>query len=89
MDDSPVVWDDANTRHLVHDHPERRITHDQVNQVLTDPNRREQYDRKHRSTVVIGVTARGRKLVVAWIDHPEGRYPIHARPAGKRARKVT
>jgi hypothetical protein len=65
------------------------MTVEQVNQVLADADRRKQYDSKHRSTVVIGTTARRRKLVVAWIDHPKGRYPIHARPAGKRARKVT
>lgn len=65
MDERPAVWDSANSQHVVHDHPERHITIAQVNQVLADAIRHEQYDSKHRSTVVIGTTARGRKLVVA------------------------
>ncbi len=34
---------------------------------------------------VIGSTKGARLLVVVWIDHPEGRFPVHARQAGRAA----
>jgi hypothetical protein len=33
---------------------------------------------------VVGQTKGGRVLFVVWVDHPMGRYPIHARQAGRR-----
>jgi uncharacterized DUF497 family protein len=83
----PVVWDDVNRRHLTTDHPERRISVDEVEQVLEDPGRRERHDSRNRSYVVIGATATGRLLVVAYVIRRRGRYPIHARQAGARARR--
>jgi hypothetical protein len=34
---------------------------------------------------VIGATPKGRLLVVVWIDHQAGRFPVRARPAGRHA----
>ncbi len=84
MDDRPVVWDAANRRHLGQDHPERRISMDEIDEVLSDPGRIEIHLAVRRSYQVIGRTSAGRWLVVIWIDQPEGRYPVHAREASKR-----
>ncbi len=84
VDDRPVVWDEANRRHLGEDHPERQISLDEIDQVLTDAGRIEIYLARRRAYQVIGRTSAGRWLVVIWIDQPEGRYPIHAREASKR-----
>ena len=83
-----VVWDRATRDHIVLDHPERRISQQDVNEVLTDPRRVEADDARHHSVVAVGATLKGRFLVVAWT--PRGRggmYPIHARPAGKKERE--
>jgi hypothetical protein len=34
---------------------------------------------------VVGATLKGPLLVAVRIDHPAGRFPIHARQAGRRA----
>jgi hypothetical protein len=80
----PVVWDAANRRHLGQDHPERRISVDEIDEVLSNPERIETYLALRRAYQVIGRTSAGRWLVVIWIDQPDGRYPIHAREASKR-----
>ena len=82
-----VVWDEANRRHLTMDHPERAITVDEVEQVLDDPRRTENHHQRRGSYVVVGRTGRGRLLVVAYVLHPRGRYPVHARQAGATLRK--
>jgi hypothetical protein len=80
-----VVWDAANRRHLGQDHPERRISVDEIDEVLSsNPERIETYLALRRAYQVIGRTSAGRWLVVIWIDQPEGRYQIHAREASKR-----
>lgn len=84
MDDRPIVWDEANRRHLGEDHPERHISIDEIDQVLTDTERIEIYLARRRAYQVLGRTSAGRWLVVIWIDQPEGRYPIHAREASRR-----
>jgi hypothetical protein len=84
VDDRPVVWDAANRRHRGQDHPERRISVDEIDEVLSNPERIETYLALRRAYQVIGRTSAGRWLVVIWIDQPEGRYPIHAREASKR-----
>jgi hypothetical protein len=84
VDERPVVWDAANRRHLGQDHPERRISVDEIDEVLSNPERIETYLALRRAYQVIGRTSAGRWLVVIWIDQPDGRYPIHAREASKR-----
>jgi uncharacterized DUF497 family protein len=84
MDDRPVVWDAANRKHLTEDHPERRISLDEIGQVLMDGRQVQVYLEGRDAFQVIGRTSTGRWLVVIWIDQPTGRYPIHAREASKR-----
>jgi uncharacterized DUF497 family protein len=85
-----VVWDDRNRRHLAEDHPERRISLGEIDEVLADPDRLEVYLTERAEYQVIGRTGQARWLVVVWIDQPEGRYPIHARAASRRlVRRLT
>lgn len=51
---------------------------------MADPGRVELHLIEREAYQVIGRTTNARWLVVIWIDQPEGRYPIHARPASKR-----
>ena len=84
VDDRPVVWDAANRKHLAEDHPDRRISIDEIGDVLADGRRVEVYLEERDAYQVIGRTSAGRWLVVIWIDQPTGRYPIHVREASKR-----
>jgi len=87
MDNRPVVWDASNVRHLERDHPERGISRGEVEQALEDPERLESAEVRRSFTyhTVIGSTKRARLLVVVWIDHSEGRFPVHARQADRAA----
>lgn len=87
MDDRPVVWEASNTRHVERDHPERRIVRTEVEEALNDPKRIEAAESRQGVTyhTVVGCTARGRVLVVVWVDHVAGRFPVHARQAERRA----
>jgi len=87
MDSRPVVWDATNVRHLERDHPERGISRTEVAEALSDGERIEAAEvrRDVAYHTVIGATAKGRLLVVVWIDHRAGRFPVHARPAGRKA----
>ena len=82
-----MVWDATNVRHLERDHPERGIVRAEVNEALNDPQRLESSEIRRQVTyhTVIGSTGRGRVPVVVWIDRPDGRFPVHARPAGRQA----
>ena len=87
LDERPVVWDASNLKHIERDHPERAISRREVNEALSDPQRVETIEvrkgvRHHAST---GATATGRLLVVVWVDDDDGRYPVHARRAGRPA----
>jgi hypothetical protein len=84
MDERPVVWDASNQKHLGEDHPERRISVTEIEEVLMDPGRIEVFLEKRGSYECVGQTQAGRWLVIAWIDDPAGRYPVHARAAGRR-----
>jgi uncharacterized DUF497 family protein len=84
MDNRRVVWDAANRKHLSQDHPERKISLDEIEQVLHDQSRIEVYQPEREAHQAIGRTNSGRWLVVAWLDQPHGRYPIHARVANDR-----
>ena len=87
MDSRPVVWDATNVRHVERDHPERGISRAEVTEALSDVERIESAEVRQDVTyhAAIGATAKGRLLVVVWIDHPAGRFPVHARPAGRKA----
>jgi len=87
MDSRPVVWDAANVRHLERDHPARGIFRAEVTEALNDPERLEATEvrRDVEYHTVLGRTAKGRVLVVVWVDHPDGRFPVHARQAGRAA----
>jgi len=87
MDDRPVDWDPTNVRHLERDHPERGLVRAEVEEALNDAQRIEATEvrRNVMYHTVIGSTAKGRLLVVVWIDHQLGRFPVHARLAGRRA----
>jgi hypothetical protein len=86
MDNRPVVWDDANRKHLERDHPERAISKRDVEEALNDPDRRDVEEQRTEGTYhnVLGLTAGGRLLLVVWVDDPRGRYPVHSRRAGRR-----
>ena len=87
MDSRPVVWDATNVRHIERDHPERGIIRAEVTEALNDSQRMETLELGGAMTyhAVLGRTAGGKLLVVVWIDHPDGRYPVHTRQAGRRA----
>lgn len=87
VDDRPVVWDRANRKHIVHDHPERQIAIREVEEAMTDPGRDEQLDSKRKGYwLVRGRTRGGRQLLVAWVEHRGGRYPVHVHAVGRRGR---
>ncbi len=57
---------------------------------MSDPDRREVIDERDGVLyhAVLGLTGVGRLLLVVWVDHADGRYPVHAHQAGRReARK--
>jgi uncharacterized DUF497 family protein len=87
MDERRVVWDESNAEHIERDHPERDIKRREVEEALDDPRRIESVETRRgvEYWTVVGVTAKGRLLVVVWIDHEAGRFPVHARQAGRRA----
>lgn len=87
MDSRPVVWDATNVRHIERDHPERSITRTDVEEALNDEDGIEESETRRDVEYhsVIGLTRKGRLLVVVWIDHVSGRFPVHARQAGRRA----
>jgi len=87
MDSRPPVWDDWNRRHIEQDHLERAIRVDEVEQAMNDPDRIETTEEREGEThhALLGQTGSGRLLLVVWIDHPFGRYPVHAHRAGRRA----
>lgn len=87
MDGRPVVWDRANRKHLTEDHAERAISISDVEEILADADRDERYDSQRDTYLVLGRTRARRWLIVVWVDHPRGRYPIHVRPASSTARR--
>jgi uncharacterized DUF497 family protein len=90
VDSRAIIWDAWNRQHLGHDHPEREISLREIEEVLNDPARVETYLDRRDAYQVIGKTNARRWLIVVWIDEGRGRYPIHARPAGRRQiREVT
>ncbi len=90
MDSRPVAWEPSNLKHLLEDHPERAITRDEIEEALNDSDRIEASEVRKAVTyrTDIGATLKGRLLVVVWVDHPGGRFPVHARLAGRRAARM-
>jgi uncharacterized DUF497 family protein len=84
VDRRPIIWDYWNRKHLGQEHSERSISLDEIDEVLNDAGRFETYLDRRDAHQVIGRTRAGRWLVVVWIDERLGRYPIHARQAGRR-----
>ncbi|MGH2365860.1 MAG: hypothetical protein ACRDHX_14565 [Chloroflexota bacterium] len=86
MDDGLVVWDDYNRRHLTEEHPERTISVAEIEEAMSDSNRIEADVQRVDGTYgsVIGRTAAGRLVFIAYIHRDDGRYPVHARQAGQR-----
>lgn len=90
MDSRRVVWDKDNRRHIEKEHPERAITTKEVDQVLSDPNRiegAEDIRAVQAYRPVLGQTRDGRWLYVVYVSDSRGRYPVHARQAGRRTRR--
>ena len=87
VDSRPVVWEASNIRHIERDHPERGIVQTEVEEALNDPDRIESVEKRHGVTyhTVVGGTSKSRLLVVVWVDYASGRFPVHARQAGRRA----
>ena len=87
MDSRPVVWEAANLRHLLVDHPQRNLSREEIEQALNDRDRIESTETRSAVSyhTVVGATLNGRLLVVVWVEHPAGRFPVHARQAGRRA----
>jgi len=87
MDARSVVWEPSNLRHLINDHLERRLTREEIDEALNDVHRIESTEIRSGVSyhTVVGATQKGRLLVAVWVDHADGRFPIHARQAGRRA----
>ena len=69
-------------------HADPRPTEQEVTEALTNPEREEgpSPTRVHYFNVV-GETASGRSVFVAWVDRPDGRYPLHSHYTGRRAQR--
>jgi len=75
-----VVWQEHNLRHLTQDHPERRVTREDVEDVLANTERQEEDDPSHGTTVAQGRNRDGVAYVVAFIELSDGSaFPVHAR----------
>jgi hypothetical protein len=84
-----VVWEASNLDHLLKEHPERKLSREEIEEAMNDVNRIESAEIRLGVNyhTVIGATLKGRLLVAVWVDHPAGRFPVHARQAGRRAAK--
>ena len=90
MDNRRVVWDKDNRRHIEREHSERAITPREVDEVLGDPNRIEGAEDIREGQAyrpILGQTQRGRWLFVVYVSDSRGRYPVHARQAGRRTQR--
>lgn len=87
MDSRRVVWEASNLHHLLDDHPARNLSREEIEEAMSDVSRIESAEIRGGViySTVVGSTLKGRLLVVVWVDHPGGRFPVHARQAGRRA----
>lgn len=88
MDPRRAVWEEHNLRHITQQHPERGITQKDVDDVLADPNRREEPDSVHASILAAGSNRNGERFVVAFVELDDGSaFPVHARRGRLGGRK--
>jgi len=82
-----MVCESSNLRHLIDDHPGRSLTREDIDEALNDVHRIESTEIRSGVSyhTVAGATQKGRLLVAVWVDHADGRFPVHARQAGRRA----
>jgi hypothetical protein len=75
-----VIWHEHNLRHVTQDHPERRVTREDVEDVLADNERQEESDPPHGTTVAQGRNRDGVAFIVAFLELSDGSaFPVHAR----------
>jgi hypothetical protein len=80
MESRRVIWQQHNLRHVTQDHPERRVTREDVEDVLADNERQEEDDPPHGTTVAQGRNRDGVAFVVAFLELSDGSaFPVHAR----------
>ena len=81
------MWEALNLRHLLDDHPERNLSREEIGEAMNDADRIESIEVRSGVTyhTVVGAALKGRLLVAVWVDHPAGRFPVHACQAGRRA----
>jgi len=82
-----VIWEASNLRHLLHDHPERNLSREEIEEAMSDADRMESTEIRSGVSyhTLVGATLKGRLLLVAWVDPSAGRFPVDARQAGRRA----
>lgn len=84
MEPRRTVWADHNLRHVTQDHPERAITQEDVEDVLSDQARHEEPDPAHGTIAAKGSNRAGEVFVVAFKELSDGSaFPVHARQTGK------
>lgn len=75
-----AIWREHNLRHITEDHPERRVSKEDVEEVLADPDRLEVRDATHGTVVAAGRNRGGEAFVVAFVELANGdAFPVHAR----------
>ena len=75
-----MIWQEHNLRHVTQDHPERRVTREDVEDVLADHERQEEDDPPHGTTFARGRNRDGIAFVVAFLELSDGSaFPVHAR----------
>lgn len=84
-------WDSGNIKHVVHDHPERGNTLEEVESIFSDghlsvlPNRVD--PNQEFRFKAIGVSNQGRVLVVVFVVRNDLIRPISCWPANSQTRK--
>jgi hypothetical protein len=80
------VWKEHDLSHITEEHPERRVSQEDVRDVLSDPNRSEWPDPSHGTIVASGRNSQGVAFVVAFVELSDGSaFPVHARRGELRA----
>lgn len=84
-------WDSGNTKHVIHDYPERGNTIEEVESLFTDPNFLPTPDRidsqGEQQYSGVGLSNQNRLLFVAFSVRNGQIRPISCRPAGRKSRK--
>lgn len=84
-------WDDGNTKHVIHDYPERANTKEEVESLFTDPNFLPTPDRVdsrgEQQYSGVGLSNQNRLLFVAFSIRNGQIRPISCRPASRKSRE--